>query len=141
LTRFQELIAGWVAGRIEPAPVARLVGFRLVAFEDGVARLEMEAGERHHNPMGIVHGGVLCDLADAAMGVAFAATLEEGESFATLQLSASYLRPVREGRLVATGRVVYRGKAAGHLEAEVTDAEGLPIARFSSTCAVVRGGT
>jgi uncharacterized protein (TIGR00369 family) len=138
VTRFQELIAEWAAGRREPAPVAQLVGFRLVAFEDGVARLEMEAGERHHNPMGIVHGGILCDLADAAMGVAFAATLADGESFATLQLSASYLRPVRAGKLVATARVVHRGKTAGHLEAEVTDGEGRPVARFASSCTVLR---
>jgi uncharacterized protein (TIGR00369 family) len=138
VTRFQELIDGWIAGRLQPAPVAELVGFRLASFEAGVARVEMEAGPRHHNPMGTVHGGILCDLADAAMGVAFAATLEEGESFATLQLSASYLRPVREGKLVATARVVQRGRTAGHVEAEVADEEGKPVARFAATCAVIR---
>jgi len=41
---------------------------------------EMEADERHHNPMGTLHGGVYCDLADAAMGYAYASTLGEGES-------------------------------------------------------------
>lgn len=137
MTHFQELIEAWIAGRLEPAPVAHLIGFRLVAFEEGVARIEMEAGPQHHNPMGIVHGGILCDLADAAMGVAFAATLEEGESFATLQLSASYLKPVREGKLVATGRVVQRGRTAGHVEAEVADGEGRAVARFAATCAVI----
>ena len=93
---------------------------------------------RHHNPMGIVHRGVLCDLADAAMGVAFAGGLEEGESFVTLQLSATYLRSIREGRLIATGRILQKGRTAGHAAAEVTDIEGRLVARFSCTCLVTR---
>jgi uncharacterized protein (TIGR00369 family) len=140
MTRFEELIAAWIAGRLEPAPVARLIGFRLVSFADGVARMELQAGAQHHNPMGIVHGGVLCDLADAAMGVAVAAALEDGEGFATLQLSASFLRSVREGLLIATGRLVHRGRSVCHAEAEIVDAAGKPVARFASTCLVTREG-
>ncbi|HEX9944121.1 MAG TPA: PaaI family thioesterase [Thermoanaerobaculia bacterium] len=139
MTRYRQLIEAWIEGRLEPAPVGTLVGFRLVSFEDGTARVEMDAGPRHHNPMGIVHGGVLCDLADAAMGVAMAATLEDGEAFATLQLSATYFRSVRQGLLIATGRIVQRGRNVGHAEAEIVDAEGRPVARFTSTCLVVPG--
>ncbi|HET9227687.1 MAG TPA: PaaI family thioesterase [Thermoanaerobaculia bacterium] len=137
MTRNQLVIEEWLEKDRNPAPVAKLLGFQLTGFENGVARIEMEADNRHHNPMGIVHGGVLCDLADAAMGVAFAGALEEGECFVTLQLSASYVRSIREGRLVATGRVVQKGRSAGHAEAEVF-AAGRLIARFSSTCLVVR---
>jgi uncharacterized protein (TIGR00369 family) len=140
MTQYQSVIEAWLAGRLDPAPVATLVGFRLTAFEDGAARVEMEAGPRHHNPMGIVHGGIFCDLADAAMGVAVAATLEEGERFATLNLSATYLRPVREGRLIATGRIIHRGRSVIHSEAEIVDEEGKPVARLTSTCLVVREG-
>jgi uncharacterized protein (TIGR00369 family) len=137
VTRYRQLIDAWVQGRAEPAPVGTLIGFRLTAFDGGVARVEMEAGPRHHNPMGTVHGGILCDLADAAMGVAVAAGLEEGEGFATLQLSAAYLRPVRDGLLAATGRVVHRGKSVVHAEAEIADAEGRPVARVTSTCLIL----
>lgn len=140
MSHFQDLIDAWIQGRLEPAPVAGLIGFRLVAYENGVARLELQAGARHHNPMGIVHGGVLCDLADAAMGVAIAATLEGGEGFATLQLSASYLRPVREGLLIASGRVVHKGRNVCHAEAGIVDGEGREIARFTSACMVTRVG-
>lgn len=138
MTRFQQLIDDWIEGRSEPAPVAGLIGFRLTSFEDGVARMELQVGTQHHNPMGIVHGGVLCDLADAAMGVAIAATLEDGEGFATLQLSASYLRSVREGLLIASGRVVHRGRSVCHAEAEVVDAERKTVARFTSAAMVTR---
>ena len=138
MTRNQMVIEEWLRKDRNPAPVAKLLGFQLTGFEDGVARIEMDADNRHHNPMGIVHGGVLCDLADAAMGVAFASELEEGESFVTLQLSATYLHSIREARLVATGRVLQRGRTAGHAEAEVVDGDGRLIARFSCTCLVVR---
>lgn len=138
-TRFQTMIEGWVSGEVDLAPIGHLVGFRFTSCEGGVIRVELDAGPRHHNPMGIVHGGIFCDIADAAMGVAFAYTLADGESFATLQLQASYLRAVREGRLVATGRVVHRGKTVGHLECDVVDGEGRAVARFTSVCTVLRG--
>lgn len=138
MTRNQMVIEEWLRKDRNPAPVAKLLGFQLTGFEDGVARMEMDADNRHHNPMGVVHGGVLCDLADAAMGVAFAGGLEEGESFVTIQLSATYLRSIREGRLIATGRVLQKGSVAGHAEAEVTDIDGRLVARFSCTCLVTR---
>lgn len=135
---YRQLIDAWAKGERNPAPVAELVGFDLESYEDGVARMTMEVSARHHNPMGIVHGGVLCDLADGAMGVAFAASLEEGESFTTLQLQSQFLRPVREGRLVAEARVVHRGRRVGVVECEIADGDGRPVARLSSTCLVLR---
>lgn len=138
MTRNQRVIEKWLRKDRNPAPAAKLLGFQLTGFEDGVAQIEMDADNRHHNPMGIVHGGILCDLADAAMGMAFADGLEEGESFVTVQLAATYLRSFREGRLVARGRVLQQGRNAGRAEAEVADAEGRLVARFSSTCLVTR---
>jgi uncharacterized protein (TIGR00369 family) len=138
VTTYQKLIEAWLAGQVEAAPVGTLVGFRLTGFQDGAVTMEMDAGPRHHNPMGTVHGGILCDLADAAMGTAMAATLEEGESFTTLQLAASYLRAVREGRLIVTARIVHKGKSVGHAEAEIVDGEGRAVARFTSVCMVIR---
>src|SRR5437870_13156113 len=63
---------------VPPPPVGRLLGFVLKSVEPGHAVFEMEADERHHNPMGTLHGGIYCDLADAAMGYAYAATLGGG---------------------------------------------------------------
>jgi uncharacterized protein (TIGR00369 family) len=139
-TRFQEMIEGWVRGDVELAPIGQLVGFRFTSCEGGVIRVELDAGPRHHNPMGTVHGGIFCDIADAAMGVAFAWTLADGESFTTLQLQASYLRAVREGPLIATGRIVHRGRTIGHLECGIEDGQGRPVARFTSVCMVLKGG-
>src|SRR5467141_3059836 len=58
-------------GELSPPPIARLLGFVVKAIEPGHAVFEMAADERHHNPMGTLHGGIYCDLADAAMGYDF----------------------------------------------------------------------
>ena len=58
-----------------PPPVAELIGFTPVSAGGGESTVELEVEERHSNPMGTVHGGILCDLADAAMGIAYFSTL------------------------------------------------------------------
>jgi uncharacterized protein (TIGR00369 family) len=121
------------------APVAKLVGFRPTSVEEGKAVFELQAGPQHANPMGTLHGGVLCDVADAAMGVAYASTLGEGESFTTLELKINFLRPFRNGTLTATARVVKSGRTIGLTECDVTDPEGRLIARAMSTCMTLRG--
>ena len=120
-------------------PVAVLIGMRIVSFGGGEAVLEMKADRRHHNPMGTVHGGVLCDIADAAMGYAFASTLESGESFTTLELKISFVRPVFDDTLTARAKVAHRGKTVGLVECDVVNGGGKLVARASSTCSVLRG--
>jgi uncharacterized protein (TIGR00369 family) len=122
-----------------PPPVAELIGVDLVRADSGEATAQMVAGEQHSNPMGTIHGGILCDLADAAMGMAYFSQLEAGETFTTLELKINYLRPFWTGKLVAHGRVVSRGKTVGMTECEVVDDHGRLIAKATSTCLTLRG--
>ena len=133
LSRYAEK---WLAGELELAPITALLGVRPVSLGEGEARIEMAVGERLHNAMGTVHGGVFCDLADVAMGAALATVTAEGESFSTLQLQMSYFLPVVEGRLSAHARLVRRGRAVAHLECDLEDGEGRLVARASSVCAI-----
>ena len=75
-------------------PVARLVGFKVKDIAQGRATVLLAAGTQHANPMGTLHGGILCDIADAAMGLAFASTLGPDESFTTVELKINFFRPV-----------------------------------------------
>ena len=120
-------------------PIARLIGFEANEIADGRAVVTLAAGSQHANPMGTLHGGVLCDIADAAMGMAFHSTLAPGESFTTIELKINFFRPVWEARLRAEGKVVRRGNAVGYIECEITDEAGRLVAKSSSTCMVLRG--
>lgn len=134
-----ELIQRMIAGEAPPPPVGELIGMRVVDAGAGTALFEMEASRRHANPMGTMHGGVLCDLADAAMGVAWASELLEGESFTTLELKINYLKPVWNATLRAEARVVKRGKSVGLVACDVRDTDGELVAHATSTCMTLRG--
>lgn len=129
-----ELMRKMVRGEEPPPPIGRLLGFRLTAIEPGRAVCEMAVDDRHHNPLGTLHGGVYCDLADAAMGLAYAATLVEGESFTTVELKINFLRAVRKATLTAEAKVVKAGNTLGYIECEVKDGDGRLVAKAASTC-------
>ena len=115
-----------------------LLGIDLVAMGDGEARFALEAGPEHANPMGTIHGGVLCDLGDAALSTAYMSTVEADESFTTVDLTVNYLRPVWSGRLEAIGRVVHKGRTIGLAECEITTEEGKLVAKLSGTCITLK---
>ena len=120
-------------------PVARLIGFEAKDIANGRATVVLAAGPQHANPMGTLHGGILCDIADAAMGMAFASTLAPEESFTTVELKINFFRPVWEARLKAEGKLVRRGRSLGYLECEIVDNRGQLVAKAASTCLVLRG--
>lgn len=126
------------AARSRP-PVAELIGFQVSEVRDGRAVATLEAGPQHANPMGTLHGGILCDIADAAMGMAFASTLAPDESFTTVELKINFFRPVWQAQLRAEGKVVRRGKMIGYVECEVIDEKKRMIAKACSTCLVLHG--
>jgi len=120
-------------------PVARLIGFEAKEIGDGRATVTLSAGPEHANPMGTLHGGILCDIADAAMGMAFASTLAPEESFTTVELRINFFRPVWQDQLRAEGTVVHRGRTIGYVECAITHDENRVIAKAASTCMVLRG--
>ena len=136
--RLLDLMQQALRGEVPPAPVATLIGFALTSIEPGKAVIELKVTERHANPMGTLHGGVLCDIADAAMGTAYASTLEDGETYTTLELKINFLRPIWNARLRAVGRIVKRGRTIGLVECDVTDDKDQLIARATSTCMTLR---
>jgi uncharacterized protein (TIGR00369 family) len=138
-TKHLDQMRAIIGGEAAPPPVAKLVGFEFVSIDLGHSVFELSAGPQHANPMGTLHGGIVCDLADAALGTAMASTLEDDESFTTLDLTVKFLKPVWNARLRATAQLVKRTRSLGLLECEVTDDGGSLVARVYSTCMVLRG--
>jgi uncharacterized protein (TIGR00369 family) len=127
-------------GELPPPPVAQLLGIRLISATDGAAVAELQADPRRHaNPMGTLHGGILCDLGDLTMGVAIGSTMQPGETFTTIELKINYFKPVWRSRLTATAHLVKRTRTTAYLECDVVDEGGSLVARLGSTCMVLTG--
>ena len=138
-TQWMQKMRSYLEGG-EPPPIARLIGFEVVDVGAGTAVFTLVGDpSKHANPMGTMHGGVLVDLGDAAMGFAMASTLAEGESFTTIELKANYFKPVWTARLRAEARMVKRSRALGYLECDIVDEQKALVCRLASTCMVLRG--
>ena len=121
-------------------PLGSLLGIELESMGDGESRWVLEVGPEHANPMGTVHGGVLCDLGDAALSTAYMSTLDADQSFTTVDLSVNFLRPVRRTRLEAVGRVIHEGGTIGVAECDITKDGDRLVARLSGTCMTLHDG-
>ena len=124
------------------APVSQLIGFHVLQATDedravGRAVVELAVDERLHNPMGRVHGGMLAALADAAMGIAFGRTLDDGQDFSTIDLHIHFMRPVVSRKLIATGTLIQRGLRVGFVECQIKDEKGRFIASSHCSCTVL----
>ena len=126
----------WLAGTARP-PIGLLLGIALIRCGDGMATHQMRVGPEHHNPIGTVHGGIFCDLADAAMGTALATLLGPTEIFTTVELSAHYFAAVKAGLLTAQARVVRRGRTTAYVECELTDEAQRTVGKFDCTCLIL----
>lgn len=122
------------------APISQLIGLEVQPGEPGMAAVHLEVSPKMHNPMGFVHGGVISLLADAAMGIAFGRTLEDKQSFATIEMKVTYIRPVKQSRLVCSAKLVQRGLRIGFVECDIVDHRQKLVARGSCSCTVTTLG-
>jgi uncharacterized protein (TIGR00369 family) len=135
LDKMREALA---AGK-NPIPLGELMGFRAVSIERGDAVIEIAAGPTHYNPMGTVHGGVCCTLADTAMGIAHASLLEDGESSTSLEIKINFVRPIWQDTLTARGHAVKHGRTISLMECDILDGKSRLVARASGTFMTLRG--
>jgi uncharacterized protein (TIGR00369 family) len=127
-----------VAGEYPPPPIAALVGMRLDSVEPGEVVFVSSPDDSVYNPIGMVHGGLVCTLLDSAIGCAVHTTLPAGVRYTSIEISVNYLRPVLAGmQLRARGWVVKPGRRVAFGAAEVTDADGKPVATATGSCLIM----
>ena len=137
-SEFSEYVDRWLDGSDSPPPIVELLGIRLLGYGNGEGRAELAAGRKHHNAMGRVHGGVLCDLADVAFGAAVTSVIGPGEAFLTINLHIDFLGGTDESLLTATARVLRRTRALVFCTCRIDDERGQQVAQLSSTCRIQR---
>jgi uncharacterized protein (TIGR00369 family) len=125
--------------RIAQDRLPGLLGIRAIAVDAGRVRLELPIQERLLAPNGYLHAGTVVSLADTAAGYATLSLLDEGESFTTIELSASFLGTAREGTLVAETHARHVGRTTHVWDVEVTvPGKPKPVALFRCTQLVLR---
>jgi uncharacterized protein (TIGR00369 family) len=133
-----DYLRSMVDGDLPQPPIAGLMQFDLVEVEPGRAVFTCVPDESAYNPIGAVHGGLICTLLDSVTGCAVHTTLPQGKGYTSIEIKVNYLRPVQigAGRLTAIGTVTKRGRRVIFAEGEVLDAEGNVVATASSSLLV-----
>ncbi len=129
-------------GELPPPPIASLLAFRITAVGDGEAAFAVTPDESAYNPLGLVHGGLVCTLLDSVVGCAVHTTLPAGTGYTSIELKVSYLRPIHAdtGEIHACGRVTKPGRRVAFADGEVRDGAGKLLATASSSLLVIPGG-
>jgi uncharacterized protein (TIGR00369 family) len=123
-----------------PTAISRLLGFRIVAIGQATATLEADVdAQRHGNQQGTVHGGLLCELADAAIGTAHSTLMTADESFTSIELKATFLRPVWQARLTAQAWAVHAGKTISHYQCDIRREDGKAVTSVTSIVMTLHG--
>src|SRR6266536_2421261 len=144
MSRELERVQNWDRARallaVEPAGWMETLGARIAEAEPGRVVVELIAGPRHRHGGGVVQGGVITQIADAAMGMSLGTLQEDGTWNTTVELKINFIRPAIEGRLRAVGRVIEMRQTLLFSEADVFDEQDRLVARASSTCMPVPEG-
>jgi uncharacterized protein (TIGR00369 family) len=134
-----EYLNAIAAGEIPPPPMAVLLGFDLVAVEEGRAVFAVTPSEFHYNPIGVVHGGLAATLLDSSMGCAVHSTLPAGTGYTTLEFKVNFARAITgdTGRVVCESTLIHRGRTVATAEGRLTaEASGKLLAHGTTTCLI-----
>jgi uncharacterized protein (TIGR00369 family) len=136
----REFLQAIIDGRVEPPPMARLVGAELVSVADGEALFRWTPDESTDNGMGIVHGGLLCTLFDFAAACAVQTLLPAGVGIGSIEIKVSFLEPLRAGSgpIEVRGRALRVGRRVAFAEAHALDAAGGMVGHATTSLTVSR---
>jgi uncharacterized protein (TIGR00369 family) len=133
----REFLEAIIAGELPPPPITTLVGAELLAVGNGEATFACAPDESTYNPMGIVHGGLLCTLLDTAAGCAVHTLLPAAARFSSIELKVSFLAPLHAGdRIEVHGRVLRLGGRVAFAEAHARDQHGQLVGHATTTLAI-----
>lgn len=137
-----DFLRAMIAGELPQPPIAKLLGFALVEAAEGSAAFEAVPGERHYNPIGVVHAGLAATMLDSVTGVAVHTTLPKGGAYTTLETKFNLVRPISSetGRIRAEATVLHRGRSVATAEGRLADERGKLLAHATTTCMVFESG-
>ena len=131
-------LQGLASGAIVPPPVAQVLGITVVQAEPGRVRFDMPVPGFLLNHLGVLAGGILSTVMDAALGCAVLSAVTADQDIVTLDLSVDYLRPVNTvgSRVTVDAEVVHLGRSRGLATCRALDAKQRLCAVGRSACLI-----
>ncbi len=126
-----------IAAVTNSCPYFSLLSMKIREIRIGRSLLQVDLAGKHLQPFGIVHGGVVSSLLDAAAFWAVWAEADETAGMTSVDLKINFLAPARTGILTAKGRRIKLGRTIGLGHAEITDEGGRVVAEGTSTLMVL----
>lgn len=135
-----DMLRAIATGELPPPPMASVLNFAITDVQPGRAEFSCTPGEEHYNPLGTIHGGLLCAILDTVTGCAAHTMLEAGVGYTSIEIKVSYLRPVtlETGPLTAVGTVAKGGRRVIFADGVVTGGDGKAVASATSSLLVIR---
>jgi uncharacterized protein (TIGR00369 family) len=136
----REFLQAIIDGRLPPPPIAALIGAEFVSVGDGAAHFRCIPDETVYNPLGMVHGGLLCTLLDTAAGCAVQSLLPPRVGYSSIEIKVSFLKPLRldAGAIDVHGTALRVGARVAFAEASATDAAGDLVGAATTSISLVR---
>ena len=135
-----QLLQAMAAGHIPPASISETIPMKPTQIESGQVTFEVQADQRHLNPLGGVHGGFAATVLDTVTGCAIHTVLEAGVGYGTIDLNIKMCRPIpKDKSLTAIGSVINTSKNLAISEGKIIDEQGKIYAHATATCMIIRG--
>ena len=100
----------------------KTLGIYVESYEPGSVTVALNADERHHQPLGFVHGGVYVLLAESAASIAAALAVDLNKyNILGMEINANHLRPIKTGIIRAIASLVYHGGTSIIVRIDVKD--------------------
>jgi len=122
---------------VNRCPFFSLLSMEIKDLQWGTSLLEVKLEEKHLQPFGMVHGGAIASVVDAAAFWAVFPQVEKGMGLTTVEMKLNYLAPAQKGKLVAQGRCIKMGRTLVLGETYVRNGEGALVAHGTATMMVV----
>jgi uncharacterized protein (TIGR00369 family) len=125
-------------GELPPPPISATLGMSLIEIGEGFAAFDLQPGEHLYNPIGTVHGGVMCTMLDSAMSCAVQTLVPAGKAYTTAELKVNFVRPITldTPRVRAEAKVIHPGRQLATSEGRIVDERGRLYAHGTATCMI-----
>lgn len=123
-----------------PTAISKILNMKIAKVDPQYAVVEILADPQiHGNQQGTIHGGLICELADAAIGTAHSTVMSDEQTFTTLEIKVNFIRPTWKSKLTAEAYPIYSGKSLTHYKCEIKNEENKLIAFTISTVMTLNG--